>query len=252
MAMRPCRGGPEPARPVLRGVAARSCGLLVNFVGAHDCAAPAARDCPMVRAYDNLLTSSREGTLGFRSMLCRKRSMSSVSDPTIGGFAYPIVFVAVVALGIGALAAVELESTALQREREAELLFRGQAIREAIRLYYEKSPGTLKTFPQDLKDLISDPRTPGTRRYLRKLYRDPMTLAGEWVLIRGTGGGIRGVRTASERAPFKRANFPKGLESFAGKEKVSEWVFEYAPALPQPPPVAVPPKQIPQVQPVRP
>ncbi|MBI3391657.1 MAG: type II secretion system protein [Nitrospirae bacterium] len=157
--------------------------------------------------------------------------------PSSPGFAYPLAVIAVVALGLGALAAVELESTALWREREAELLFRGQAIREGIRQYYEKSPGTLKTFPQDLKDLISDPRTPGTRRYLRKLYRDPMTPDGEWVLVRGAGGGVRGVRSASERAPFKRANFPKGLEPFAGKEKVSEWVFEYVPApAPSPPP----------------
>ncbi len=154
------------------------------------------------------------------------------------GFAYPIAIVAVMAMGIGALAAVELESTAVWREREAELLFRGQAIREAIRLYYEKSPGTLKTFPRDLKDLLADPRAPGTRRHLRKLYRDPMTPDGEWVLIRGAGGGIRGVRSASERPAIKRANYPKGLEAFAAKEKVSEWIFEHVPA---PQPTAVPP-----------
>ena len=166
------------------------------------------------------------------------------------GFAYSLAIIAVVALGLGALAAVDLESTALWREREAELLFRGQAIREAIRQYYEKSPGTLKTFPQDLKDLLSDPRTPGTRRYLRKLYRDPMTPDGEWVVIRGAGGGIRGVRSASERAPFKRANFPKGLEPFGGKEKVSDWVFEYAPAPPQTAPI--PPASKPALPPMSP
>ncbi len=62
---------------------------------------------------------------------------------------------------------------AAQREREAELIFRGEQYARAIMLYQRQSPGA---FPPDLDTLIEG-------RFLRRAYRDPMTEDGVFRLI---------------------------------------------------------------------
>jgi hypothetical protein len=119
------------------------------------------------------------------------------------------------------------------REREKELLFRGMQYKDAITMWYKKSPtslGQAVAFPlNDLKDLLKDPRTTGsnTARYIRQLYKDPIT-GEDFVPIKGGAtGGIIGVASSSELTPIKQSNFPPGLESFEGKKKYSDWQFVY-------------------------
>ncbi|MBI3805243.1 MAG: type II secretion system protein [Nitrospirae bacterium] len=119
-------------------------------------------------------------------------------------------------------------TTVAKRERETELLFRGMAIRHGIELYYRTSRAGFSQYPRTLEELVRDPGVPGVRRYLRKVYADPIT-GGEWVLIRDGSGRVKGVRTSSDEEPLKTANFPEVLKSFEGKKKYSEWVFEYNP-----------------------
>lgn len=146
-----------------------------------------------------------------------------------GGFTYLVVLVAVIVLGILAEAAVTLTSHVAKSEREAELLFRGEAYREAIRRYYEAG-GAVKYYPRKLDDLLTDPRFP-ERHYLRALYTDPVSRngKGEWNLLRSPDGGIAGVVSASRDEPRKKAGFPKGLESFEAAQSYADWVFEYRP-----------------------
>ena len=63
----------------------------------------------------------------------------------------------------------EFASHATQREKEAELLFRGEQYREAIASYYKKE----QRYPQSLEELLEDKRYPMPVRHLRRLYRDP-------------------------------------------------------------------------------
>lgn len=146
-----------------------------------------------------------------------------------GGFTYVIVLAAVAVLGIVAGATITLSSRATRVERETELLFRGQAYRNAIRSYYEAGLGT-KTFPRRLDDLLRDPRFPA-RHHLRALYPDPMAGngTGEWILVRAADGGISGVVSASKDEPLRQANFPVGLESFEAARSYTDWIFEYRP-----------------------
>lgn len=140
--------------------------------------------------------------------------------------------------------------TVVQREKEAELLFRGQAIKRAIDFYYRTSRAGFAQFPRTLEELLKDPGSPAVRRYLRKIYPDPVT-GGEWVLIKDGSGRVKGVHSASEEAPLKTANFPEEFKSFEGKKKYSEWVFESKPqalpgggipgTIPVPPPTPLPP-----------
>jgi hypothetical protein len=76
-----------------------------------------------------------------------------------------------------------------------------------------------------LEDLLQDPRSPGIRRYLRKIYPDPMTGSAEWGLINGPNGEIYGVHSLSEQEPLKKSNFGVADRQFEGMKKYSEWVF---------------------------
>jgi type II secretory pathway pseudopilin PulG len=158
-----------------------------------------------------------------------------------------MVLVAVIVLGILMEVATIHTSRAQQAEREAELLYRGMAYRNAIKSYYETGK-PVKVYPKSLEDLVKDPRS-AHKRHLRALYPDPMSKGkGEWLLIRAVDGGIAGVASMSKEAPIKTVNFPAGLEKLEGKKLYSEWVFEYAlvsPAATSEPLVAPPPPYLP-------
>ena len=121
------------------------------------------------------------------------------------GFSYLVLLFAVAIAAAGMAGTGIVWHTALQREKEADLLFIGNQFREAITSYFLRSPA--RQFPASLEDLLKDPRFPDTVRHLRKLYRDPITNSTDWGLIAAPGGGIMGVYSKSELAPLKRANF---------------------------------------------
>ena len=115
-----------------------------------------------------------------------------------------------------------------QREREKELLFIGDEYRKAIGSYYENSLGTAKQFPTTLEDLIADKRFPNTKRHLRKVYADPMTLGKPWQLILQQGQ-IIGVYSASKQTPIKKVGFQPPYETFGEAAEYSDWKFIYSP-----------------------
>jgi len=116
-----------------------------------------------------------------------------------------------------------------QRAREDELLYVGRQFRMAIGRYYLNQPGPQKEYPKRLDDLLRDPRHPGTVRYLRKLYADPMTGSTDWGLLKTPDGSILGVYSKSERAPVKIGHFRPNDRHLARKSKYSEWKFVYLP-----------------------
>jgi type II secretory pathway pseudopilin PulG len=139
-----------------------------------------------------------------------------------------MVLVAVVIVGIVVEAARVTTWRAVRADREAELLFRGRAYRDAVKSFHEANG----FFPRSLDELVKDPRS-ASRRHIRALYADPMAQdpAQPWRLIRAADGGIAGVASASADEPLKQANFPVGLENFTGAKSYSEWLFEYRPLL---------------------
>ena len=112
------------------------------------------------------------------------------------GFTYVGFLLAVAIMGAGLVTYSELASHAAQREKEAELLFRGNQYRAAIASYYKKE----QRFPKSLADLLEDKRYPMPVRHLRKLYPDPMAGTPAWGLIEAPEGGIMGVYSLSEEA----------------------------------------------------
>lgn len=145
------------------------------------------------------------------------------------GFTYAAVLAAVVIVGIAAEITYLSTARIVQADREAELLFRGQAYSRAIASYYKAN----RSYPRALDDLLVDPHSP-SRRHIRTLYPDPMTdEPGQgWLLIRSLDGGIGGVASRADGKPIKTANFPVNLNKFNGAKTYSEWIFE---DIPQPP-----------------
>jgi hypothetical protein len=121
------------------------------------------------------------------------------------------------------VAVSEVWQTTLKREKEDELLYAGDQIRQALTRYAMSAPGG-ERYPRRLEDLLRDPRYPLPRRYLRQVYRDPMTPSGEWELVK-TGEFITGVHSQSDEEPLKSAEFRLRDRAFEGKTKYSEWVF---------------------------
>ena len=147
-----------------------------------------------------------------------------------GGFTYVIVMFVVAVLSILSVRALENSLTNARRDKEEELLFVGQAYRDAIRSYYDNTPGTAKEYPPDLTSLLLDNRTTTTRRPLRKLYRDPVTGSDQWGLVLTEDGKrIKGVYSLSQQQPIKAGGFPDELAAFVAAKTYRDWQFVYQP-----------------------
>jgi len=85
--------------------------------------------------------------------------------------------------------AVPVWQTQIQRELEEELIFRGEQYVEAVRIYQTKNPGQ---FPSNFEELLEE-------RFIRRLYRDPMTEHGEWNVILLDQRGAAGQRSAGRQ-----------------------------------------------------
>lgn len=138
------------------------------------------------------------------------------------GFTYLGILFAVTLMGIALMAVGELYSTAARREKERELLFVGQQYARALRLYFKDSGGV---YPRELSKLLGSDDDLRPQRWLRRLYRDPITNKEEWGLVKSPEGAIVGVHSLSEERPLKTANFPDSLREFDDKTKYSEWKF---------------------------
>lgn len=115
------------------------------------------------------------------------------------GFTYLYALLLVAVSGAALASFAGAWSHAREREKEAELRWAGNQFRQAIGLYYERSPGGVKRFPDRLEDLLEDRRFLTTQRYLRRIYADPTTGRADWELLPAPGGGFKGVRSPSGR-----------------------------------------------------
>ena len=143
-----------------------------------------------------------------------------------GGFTYIGLMIVVSIMGAGLAAFGQIASHAAQREKEAELLFRGDQYRVAIESYYKKE----QRYPKALADLVEDKRYPMPVRHLRRLYADPMTGSADWGVVEAPGGaGVMGVYSKAEAAPIKTGNFPSAYQLFAEASTYADWKFVHSP-----------------------
>ena len=129
---------------------------------------------------------------------------------------YVGALLAIVLIGIATTALTPMWSTMVRRDKEAELLFRLGEYRRAIARYRQDHG----RYPARLEDLLEDKTQRQVRRYLRQIYRDPMTGKADWKLDfivdkAGSFAGIRDLHSQSEA---------EGFMNITGKGKrYSEW-----------------------------
>ena len=90
-----------------------------------------------------------------------------------GGFAMAALLAGMTIMAIFLSMALPAWKTASQREKETELIFRGQQYARAIVLFQRKYANT---FPPNVEILLNE-------HFLRKKYKDPMTKDGEFQVI---------------------------------------------------------------------
>lgn len=146
------------------------------------------------------------------------------------GYAMAGLLVAMAVMGILVSVAMPVWTQTLKRDREAELVFRGEQYARAIELYQRTFAGA---FPSDLETLLEG-------RFLRKAYGDPMMKDQEFRLVfegdldedgqlttenqrrsgREASGTVRliGVASRSEEV---------SLKLYQGESTYNKWLFVY-------------------------
>jgi type II secretory pathway pseudopilin PulG len=152
------------------------------------------------------------------------------------GYAMVMALLLLAIASLGVMLAVQIAQTDARRERELELLFVGDQYRQAL-IAYASAPGVPQQYPQRLEDLLEDHRLPATRRYLRRLYPDPITDSGQWGLDLFQGR-IVGVHTLSQGEPLIHGNFPDGYGAFEKAKTYADWKFNGPPPAAEAPPGA--------------
>lgn len=145
------------------------------------------------------------------------------------GFILIGLLVLIMIAGLVLAAAGVKWNEARKREREQELLKVGDTIRKAIGNYYNQTPGVVKQYPPNLEALLRDDRFPVPRRYLRKIYADPITQVPDWGILQAPSGGVLGVYSKSPLKPFKTKNFRPTYRYFENQRSYGEWFFAYVP-----------------------
>ena len=138
------------------------------------------------------------------------------------GFTLFVLLASIVIIGVSTSIGVKQWKTIVKRDKEAELLFRGNQIRNAIAVYFNR-PGA-KRYPSSLDDLVGDGSN--GKNYLRRFYKDPITNKDFELL--GVNNLILGVRSSSVDIPLKTGHFPEAYQCFEDAETYKDWVFIYA------------------------
>ncbi|MBJ7311484.1 type II secretion system protein [Rugamonas sp. CCM 8940] len=144
------------------------------------------------------------------------------------GFSYVVVMFLVAIVALLTARALENVLTTARRDKEAELLWVGRTLRDAIGDYHRSTPGSDKKYPKKLADLLDDKRDSGApRRSLRKVYRDPISGAKEWGEVRTENGELIGVFSLSTQRPLRRKAVGPDLPGFDDAESYQQWRFIY-------------------------
>jgi type II secretory pathway pseudopilin PulG len=154
-----------------------------------------------------------------------RRNFSSLEISS--GFTYMGLLLVIFIMGAALAGTGVVFHQQARREKEKQLLFVGDQYRRAIGLYYAQTPGGAKKYPKSIDDLLRDNRFVVPRRYLRRVYRDPITNSSDWGLVNAADGGISGVFSRSEKIPIKSANFLTQYESFQTAVQYADWKFVY-------------------------
>jgi len=127
-----------------------------------------------------------------------------------------------VVLGIMVLKAEPLASAQVQRANESELIFRGEAIADALRIYFAK----FHKYPTDLDEVMKV-----RPRILRQKYTDPMTPGGGWEYLTQVQPGATGSTEGLPIVGVRSRCTKDSIHIYQHKTLVSDWKFTADPNL---------------------
>lgn len=108
-----------------------------------------------------------------RPSLLRMKMLSHVRRQS--GYVLLIIMLALALLMIGMLAAAPSITTQIKRDREQEMIHRGQQYAIAVKRYYKK----FGRYPVKIEDLENS----NNMRFLRRAYKNPTDPKGDWRLL---------------------------------------------------------------------
>ena len=112
-----------------------------------------------------------------------------------------------------------------RRSKERELMRVGALYAHALADFRDSSPGSLKTYPRSLDELVLDARFLGVRRHLRRLYPDPLEPARPWGLVKDADGHIVAVFSQSLDEPLAAGAVDLGDVVLAPVHRYCDWKF---------------------------
>jgi len=157
------------------------------------------------------------------------------------GYAMAALLIALAIMAILLTIAMPVWRHEARREKEAELVFRGEQYARAIALFKFKNANIPNATPPSIDFLVQN-------RFLRKKYKDPMTTDGEFVLI-GGGSTQPGMNPTGPTTPGGRSNPPQAqpqpnvpsagmigvhskseetsIRSYRGATRYDQWQFTF-------------------------
>ena len=142
------------------------------------------------------------------------------------GYALIILLMLATVMLIALTAALPSVYTQGQREREEELIFRGNEYARAIAMFRRQ----FQRFPTEVKEL----KETNGMRFLRREYKDPMTKSGKWRFIHADASGTpidsRTITRPRPRSPLGGEGSSRDRPSIFSDEREKESKDQEPPA----------------------
>lgn len=119
-------------------------------------------------------------------------------------------------MGIFMMKAIPADRAELQREQEAELIYRGEHLAKGIRAFQAMT----RTYPTTLQQLVKH-----RPRLIRQVYKDPMTPDGEWDYISAVPVGPGGKTEGLPLVGVKSRSHKDSFRMYRQKTIYSDWAF---------------------------
>jgi type II secretory pathway pseudopilin PulG len=132
------------------------------------------------------------------------------------GFTLALALAVAVAMGLLLMKTAPLVTAEVQRENEAELIFRGEAIAAALKTYSAKTG----KYPKDLDEVMKL-----RPHVLRQKYTDPMTASGEWDYITQVQPGASGNTEGLPIIGVRSKSPLNSIHIYQSKSLVRDWKF---------------------------
>jgi hypothetical protein len=133
------------------------------------------------------------------------------------GYTLSVLLVMMVTVGVFIVNRAHLWApTQINREREAELIYRGEHLARGIAAYRQKRG----RFPTSLGDVASV-----RPRVIRQIYSDPMSESGKWVYLYNVPTSSTGNNEGLPIVGVRSSSNKDSIKLYRGKSLHSDWEF---------------------------